>query len=75
LLNGAFGRRHLKRRSFRDRAEYIENVSRSWPEYNSEEYIENVSRSWPEYNRLHAHSFEWTWTSRKMRRCYGKHPT
>jgi hypothetical protein len=59
LLNGAFGRRYLKRRSFRDR----------------EEYIENVSRSWPEYNRLYAHPFEWTWTSRKMRRWYGEHAT
>jgi hypothetical protein len=59
LLNGAFGRRYLKRRSFRDRAEYIENVSRSWPEY----------------NHLYAHPFEWTWTSRKMRRWYGEHAT
>lgn len=59
LLNGAFGRRYLKRRSFDDR----------------EGYIENVARSWPEYNRLYAHPFEWTWTSRKMRRWYVAHTT
>jgi hypothetical protein len=32
-----------------------------------------VAESWPEYNRLHAHPFEWTWSSQKMRKWYHEH--
>jgi anthranilate synthase len=56
-LIGAFGYRSLKRGSWRSRAEFIDNVAASWPEY----------------NRLHAHPFEWTWSSPKMRRWVAEH--
>jgi hypothetical protein len=57
LLVGAFGSRYLKRGSWASR----------------EEFIEHVLASGPEYNELHAHPFEWTWTSSKMRQWYAKH--
>jgi hypothetical protein len=57
LLISAFGYRYLKRGSWRSRAELIDYVAESWPEY----------------NRLHAHPFEWTWSSQKMRKWYHEH--
>jgi hypothetical protein len=57
LLIHAFGRRYLKRSSWRDR----------------EEFIRHVADSWPEYNELYAHPFEWTWTNQKMRRWFTRH--
>lgn len=57
LLNEAFGYHYLKRRSFKDRREYIDHVNASWPEY----------------NRRYAHPFQWTWTNQKMRNWYAKH--
>jgi hypothetical protein len=57
LLIGAFGCRYLKRGSWRSRAEFIDHVAASWPEY----------------NRRHAHPFEWTWSSPKMRRWVAEH--
>jgi hypothetical protein len=57
LLIGAFGYRYLKRGSWRSRAEFIDHVAASWPEY----------------NRLHAHPFEWTWSNPKMRRWVAEH--
>lgn len=59
LLNDAFACRYLKRQSFGSRAEYIEHVSLSWPEY----------------NRRYAHPFQWTWTNHKMRRWFADHST
>lgn len=56
LLIGAFGNRYLKRGSWRSRTEFIDYMAEAWPEY----------------NRLHAHPFEWTWSSQKMRRWVAK---
>ena len=57
LLIRAFSPRYLKRRSWISRAQVIEQVEASWPEY----------------NRLYAHPFEWTWSSQKMRQWFAKH--
>jgi hypothetical protein len=57
LLLGAFSYHYLKRGSWRSRAEFIDHVGRSWPEY----------------NRLYAHPFEWTWSSQRMRQWFAKH--
>jgi DDE superfamily endonuclease len=57
LLNGAFGRRYLKRASWSSR----------------EEFRKHVQDSWPEYNRLDAHPFEWYWTNHRMRQWFAKH--
>jgi hypothetical protein len=59
LLNHAFDRRYLRRGSWDSRAAYTAHVS--------------AARR--EYNRLYAHPFEWTWTSRQMRRWYAEHAT
>jgi len=50
-LLGAFDYHYLKRGSWRSRAEFIDYVGQTCPEY----------------NRLYAHPFEWTWSSQKMR--------
>jgi hypothetical protein len=57
LLIGAFGRRYLKRASWRSQ----------------EEFLEHVQVSWPEYNRLYAHPFEWYWTNHQMRQWFAQH--
>src|SRR5437868_13545151 len=57
LLINAFGRRYLKRASWRSR----------------EEFLDHVTVSWPEYNRLYAHPFEWYWSNHMMRRWFAKH--
>ena len=57
LLLGAFSYHYLKRGSWRSRAEFIDHVGQSWPEY----------------NRLYAHPFEWTWSSQRMRRWVAEH--
>jgi hypothetical protein len=57
LLVGAFGYHYLKRRSSRSRAEFIDHVLASGPEYNCR----------------YAHPFEWTWTNQQMRQWFAKH--
>lgn len=57
LLINAFGYRYLKRGSWRSRTEFIDYIAEAWPEY----------------NRRHAHPFEWTWSSQKMRRWVAEH--
>ena len=59
LLNNAFDRRYLRRGSWGSRAAYAAHV--------------DAARR--EYNRRYAHPFEWTWTSRQMRRWYTDHVT
>jgi len=57
LLVGAFGSHYLKRASWANR----------------EEFIEQVLASGPEYNRLCAHPFEWTWTNHFRIRWFAEH--
>jgi len=57
LLIGAFGQRYLKRTSWRSRAEFLDHVNASWPEY----------------NQLYAHPFEWYWTNQMMRQWFVEH--
>ena len=57
LLVNAFGRRYLKRQSWRSR----------------QELVEHVAGSWPEYNRRSAHPFEWAWTNNQMRAWFAAH--
>jgi transposase len=57
LLLDAFSYHYLKRGSWRSRAEFVDYVGQSWPEY----------------NRLYAHPFEWTWSSQKMRHWVAEH--
>src|SRR3954454_11397952 len=54
LLIGGFGHHYLKRGS--------------WA--NGEELIEQVLVSAPEYNRRYAHPLEWAWTNLKMRQWF-----
>jgi DDE superfamily endonuclease len=53
----AFGYYYLKRGSWRSRAEFIEHV--------------RVSE--PEYNQRYAHPFEWLWSPPMMRKWFAKH--
>jgi len=53
----AFSYYYLKRGSWRSRAEFIEHVTVSWPEY----------------NQRYAHPFEWFWTPQQMRKWFAKH--
>lgn len=59
MLNNAFGRRYLKRRSWTCR----------------QALSDHLQDAWPEYNRLYAHPFEWTWTNAQMRRWFEHHAT
>jgi len=53
----AFSYHYLKRGSWTSRAEFIEHVTVSWPEY----------------NQRYAHPFEWFWTPQKMRKWFAEH--
>lgn len=57
LLNGAFGHRYLKRRSWSSR----------------EALIAHIEAAWPEYNTLYAHPFQWSWTNQRMRKWFAEH--
>ena len=57
LLNGVFSRLYLKRTSWTGRRHFLETMPACLREY----------------NLLHAHPFEWTWTSHKMRRWFEQH--
>ena len=57
LLVKAFGGRYLKRGSWASRAEFIEHVLASWPEY----------------NQRYAQPFKWTWTNDRMRKWFAEH--
>jgi DNA polymerase III psi subunit len=59
LLNRAFSRRYLRRRSFTD----------------PESMKLHMRQAAPEYNRLYAHPFHWTWSGPKLRRWYARQKT
>jgi transposase len=59
LLNRAFSRRYLRRRSFGG----------------TDALKQHLRSSAPEYNRLYAHPFQWTWSGPKMRAWYARHQT
>jgi hypothetical protein len=53
----AFSYYYLKRGSWRSRAEFIEHVTASGPEY----------------NKRYAHPFEWLWSPQQMRKWFAEH--